>query len=87
MTGVSGTFGVEPFHSVNGGRETMPDPKGSKTYHGHEAKGMHDGERGIGEHVGRGAGSMPAQRHPDHGPHFHQGESFGTTSLRKAQQG
>lgn len=81
VAGEGGNFGVEPFHAVNGGHETMPAPKGHEMPHGHNAAMMHDHERGIGAHVPRGKGMMPGQRHPDHGPHHHA-DSFGVASLK-----
>lgn len=67
-----GNFGVELFHAVNGGRE-HPDRGMDSGAH------MKDGERAIGGHVGRGRGKMPAQAHPDHGPH--QAGAFGVAPL------
>lgn len=54
-------FGVENFANVNGG-SAHPDA-------GMSHRPMKDGSRGIGRHVDRGEGRMPAQSHPDHGPH------------------
>lgn len=73
VPGEAGDFGVEKFAEMNGGMK-HPDREMS-----HEMMG--DGERGIGKHVARGRGKMPAQAHPDHGPHHHKmgGEAdFGT---------
>ena len=74
IDGQAGNFGVEPFSSVNGGmRHPDRDMK-------HEA--MPDGSRAIGENVSRGRRSMPAQAHPDHGPHHHRMEpDFGTGGI------
>lgn len=75
-----GSFGVEAFHGMNGGPVKHPDADMDTGRH------MHDGARAIGGSVARGAGSMPAQRHPDHGPHHHREEggsgSFGVPSLK-----
>ena len=77
--GPSGNFGVEPFHKVNGGAP-MPDhqPATHEAY-GPQSKLLHDHQRAIGRHVSRGPGMMPAQRNPDHGPHFHH--DFGVGSI------
>ena len=45
---------------------------------GEQSRILADHERGVGRHVSRGKGSMPAQRHPDHGPHHHD---FGVGSI------
>lgn len=82
VSGEGGNFGVAPFHQVNGGSQTMPTPKGHDTQYGPNAAMLHDHERAIGPHVERGRGNMPAQRHPDHGPHYHAGDSFGVRSLK-----
>lgn len=80
-----GSFGVESFHGMNGGPIKHPDAHMDTGAH------VHDGARGIGAMVHRGAGHMPAQSHPDHGPHHHRAEagatktSFGVTSLKSAQ--
>jgi hypothetical protein len=68
-------FGVESFGSMNGGK-AHPDA-GMR----HEA--TPESSRAIPGHVSRGSGSMPAQRHPDHGPHHHTAEgAFGVPSLK-----
>lgn len=80
-----GSFGVAPFSSVNGGSQKHGGDGGSTMMpHGENAKMLGDGERGVGKHVARGSGSMPAQRHPDHGPHHHEEErgSFGVESFK-----
>lgn len=70
-----GSFGVKPFHEVNGSSHSMGDSR---------ATILGDHERGVGQHVARGKGAMPAQRHPDHGPHMHREEhgSFGVESFK-----
>lgn len=89
--GVSGSFGIEPFHQVNGGEAIHSVPGGHKMPHGHNDAMMHDHERGVGKHVARGKGMMPAQRHPDHGPHGHKEEpdsgSFGIGGFKSAANG
>jgi hypothetical protein len=85
MDGAEGKFGVMPFHEVNGGSGTMSDGGHEGTKYGKQASLLGDGERGIGKPVGRGGGMMPAQRHPDHGPHHHA-KSFGVASLKSEQQ-
>jgi len=79
-----GSFGVESLHNMNGGAIKHPDA------HMNTGSHSHDGARGIGAMVHRGSGSMPAQSHPDHGPHHHRSagdtrSSFGVTSLKSAQ--
>lgn len=72
-----GSFGVESFGSVNGGH-THPDA-------GMSHAPMPEGSRSISGNVRRGGGMMPAQKHPDHGPHHHREEgsgSFGVPSLK-----
>lgn len=72
-------FGVQPFHAVNGARRDMDStghPKEDQKF-GEQSRVLADHERGIGKHVGRGKGQMPAQRHPDHGPHMHDGFGVG----------
>jgi hypothetical protein len=64
-----GSFGVESLHSINGGPVRHPDAgMNSGTL-------LPEGSRAVNGHVSRGAGHMPAQKHPDHGPHFHRAES------------
>lgn len=84
VDGQGGNFGVEPFHSVNGGGPSMSTPGGHEMPHGHNAAMMGDHERGVGKHISRGKGSMGAQAHPDHGPHDHrpEGGSFGVESFK-----
>ena len=60
-----GAFGVREFAGVNGDRRVM-DPHPAAPY-----AVLPDGERGIGAPIHRGAGHLPAQAHPDHGPHHH----------------
>lgn len=78
--GEGGNFGVEPFHQVNGGGRMGEKHPTTREEYGTQSKMLHDHERGIGKHVSRGKGMMPAQRHPDHGPHHH-GEDFGVGSF------
>lgn len=69
VDGEAGNFGVAPFHEVNGGHA---HPDAGMAHHP-----LGDHERGIGRHIGRGEGSMPAQAHPDHGPHQHKATPMG----------
>lgn len=82
-----GSFGVEPFSQANGGGPSMKGDRRVSTPHGEQSALLSDGERGIGKHVSRGAGSMPAQRHPDHGPHDHRPETgaFGVEKMSSVQ--
>ena len=78
------SFGVAPFHEVNGGRATTTGDRRHQTEYGEQSRMLGDGERGVGRHVERGKGMMPAQRHPDHGPHDHHETkgAFGVESFR-----
>jgi hypothetical protein len=73
-----GNFGCESFGSANGGH-SHPDA-------GMSHATMPDSARPISGHVARGGGMMPAQAHPDHGPHHHREEAssgaFGVPSLK-----
>jgi hypothetical protein len=75
----SGSFGVAPFASVNGGKQMGGGHPTENTKHGVQSNTLGDAERGCGKHVGRGSGMMGAQRAPDHGPHNHG--DFGVTKL------
>ncbi len=61
----AGDFGVRSLASVNGERNIM-DPHPAAPY-----ATLPDSERGVGAPIHRGAGRLPAQAHPDHGPHHH----------------
>lgn len=86
VEGSGNSFGVEPFHAVNGGM-THPDNPGpsQKLPHGANSRMMGDGDRAGPPHVSRGAGKMPATAHSDHGPHhLPDGGSFGVQSMKSA---
>jgi hypothetical protein len=63
VRGEAGDFGVESLHAANGGGPSMGPA---------DADLLSDSDRGIGHPVKRGRGEMPAQAHPDHGPHHHR---------------
>jgi hypothetical protein len=59
-----GTFGVEPFHEVQGGGEMHPDHMAHTGMKPH----MEDHERGAPPAIHHTKGHLPAQAAPDHGP-------------------
>lgn len=75
-------FGVQPLHEAQGSVGTMRGeghPRADQSFHA-TGRILGDDERGIGRMVPRGKGQMPAQRHPDHGPHHHR-DDFGVGSI------
>lgn len=62
------TFGCLQLHSLNGGPKKHPDADINS------GQTLPESRRAIGSHVERGAGHLPAQRNPDHGPHFHRND-------------
>ena len=77
--GDGGNFGVRSYDDVHGGK-----PHPDMTAGTGEKGAMGDGERAIAHpHVPRGKGMLPAQRAPDHGPHF-EGELGIDRSDRKS---
>jgi hypothetical protein len=75
------SFGVKSFGEMNGGGRSMGSHETEGTKYGEQSKLLGDGERAAGKHVERGPGMMPATRHSDHGPHYHEGDGFGVDSF------
>ena len=76
------TFGVQPFHNVNGsdsGMSHVPHPDAGTGVHNRH---LHDHERGAKHPIKHDMEKMHAQANANHGPHDHHGSVMTRPSAR-----
>jgi len=65
------SFGVEPFHNVQGDVSGKGFVEHPDKHNGTESRHLHDHERGARHPIMHDGAKMHAQANADHGPHDH----------------